>query len=337
METVARKPWRFSRKRRLLIWSRGLGERVQYLWRPRPSPAEALLLVGPGRSGTTWLSQILTACGATQLIFEPLNPVWSPEVARLTGWSREQYTPRLFYLPATAVAPEWHDYLQRLLTGRVRSAGTDYERTSYFPRRYLIKLIRANLMLGYIWHHFRPRLLYIERHPCATVVSRLKSGWQPDTADLLAQKQLVADHLAPWEDDIEREQSAVGAGAVVWAVESIVARRTLAAVPHYAVSYEALLVQPEQQVRQILAWAGLPAPNDLAERIAQPSRQSRREARYASTLERLAAWQKTLSTAEQQRILEWAHRLGNTRYGADVLPLELHDQGQIRNLSATID
>ena len=39
----------------------------------------AIFLAGSGRSGTTWLSNIIAAMSGTQEIFEPLHPLWNKE------------------------------------------------------------------------------------------------------------------------------------------------------------------------------------------------------------------------------------------------------------------
>lgn len=323
MNSGLSKSWSFSRKRRLLIWAGGLGERVQYAWRQRPRPSDAIVLAGPGRSGTTWLAQILTAGGDVQVIFEPLNPVWSDEVAALTGWGKERLAPRGHYLPADAEAPAWYDFLQRVLTGQVRSVGTDYERTSFFPRRYLVKLIRANLMLGYLARQFGPRLIYVQRHPCATISSRLQAGWRADVDALLQQEQLVEDYLRPWLAEMERVDDPIEAAAVVWAVENMVALRELTAVPHLTVTYEALVLKPELYARRILDWASLPVPPNLRAMIARPSRQASRTRHQLTPQERLGAWQQALSPGDQRHILRWSAHLGLAEYDENILPRSL--------------
>jgi hypothetical protein len=57
-----------------------LGERLQYCFRARPTSSEAILLAGSGRSGTTWVSDLLCRVTRTQRIFEPLRQAarWQP-------------------------------------------------------------------------------------------------------------------------------------------------------------------------------------------------------------------------------------------------------------------
>lgn len=304
--------------KRIMIGFGGLGEKVYFSLRSAPKPSSAILLVGSGRSGTTWLTNILTASPGIQQIFEPLNPVWIEQARKLTGWDRTPFYPRSFYLRAETDDPQWNAFLERVLRGQVRSFWTDYERTSYFPNRFLIKFIRANLMLGYIYDKFQPRMVYISRHPCATVYSRLALGWQADVADILRQEALVEDYLRPWVSQMERERTRVGAAAIWWAVENMVARQELATRPHIAVTHEELCLEPQQQTERLFAWLGIKMPAKLSAVIERPSRQSRQGVTYRSTMERLSYWKKQLHPDEQRCILDWANRLGVTQCNDDI-------------------
>lgn len=299
------------------------GERLKFALVGRPPPSHAILLAGSGRSGTTWLGELLSNLPGIQPIFEPLFPPWNEMVRRLTGWDcRDPYW-RLFYLPAEADHPAWAALWRRILTGRWRNYWTDYERTHFFPDRFLIKEVRAGLMLGFVWRCFQPRLIYLLRHPAAVVHSRLSAPipWQAHVQDILGQYRLVQDHLQGWEGEIEKETDLIGAHAVWWAVEARVALRQLESVPHYRLFYEDLLLQPRQTLAALIAWLGYDRlPPRLEARLARPSRMSNERLRYADALDRLSRWQRDLPAAAQRRILGWARRLGLEFYDETPLP-----------------
>ena len=295
-------------------------EQAYFTMRPCPHPSSTTLLAGSGRSGTTWLADMLTMGTRTQQIFEPLHPYWIPEVRKLAGWTKELHRMRLLYLRPDGVYPEWEALLTRVLSGRVRSWGwTDYQRTSYFPERYLIKMIRANLMLGYLYNTFHLPIIYIMRHPCAVTLSRLQTKSFCNVGDLLAQETLVEDHLRPWVGEIEGARDRLGALAVWWAVENRVAQRQLQSIPHLLLTYEDLILEPEREFNRAFAFLGLTRLAPYAEAIQTPSRTSR-GAVYASAVERLGHWQNKLSDEEQKRILSWAHRLGVDLYDQGLMP-----------------
>ena len=302
------------------------GERVRFAFVGPPDPSTTILLVGSGRSGTTWLADLICAIPGIQQIFEPLHPLWNVAVQRLVdwdiNWQEETSRFRGIYLRPHGHYPEWHELLERILTGQFRNYWTDYERTSFFPQRFLVKEIRFNLMLGYIYEHFRPRIVFMVRHPCAVVYSRLSLAWRADVRDILAQEALVEDHLRAWVKDIEKAKDPLDAHAIWWAVENLVASRHLAQRPRFALHYEHLVLNPEEVLRQVSSWLGLEARRSRVNASEKESRMSNPQVQYKSRLERLERWRHALSQEEQNRILGWVHRFGLEWYDSDILPVQ---------------
>jgi len=296
-----------------------LGERLQYCFRARPTPSEAILLAGSGRSGTTWVSDLLCRVPGTQRIFEPLRQAarWQPPGT----WP----SVRSPYLRPEGEYPGWHALLRDVLTGRCRSYWTDPSRTSFFPDRYLIKEIRANLMLGYIHDHFQPRIIHVLRHPCAVVASRTRLDWRVNLGDLLQQEELLEDELAGLAGDIERARSdSVASHAIWWAVESRVAGRQLRERPHFRAYYERLVSEPEASLRAMLKWLDLDGDGIDAEKIRRRSHTTwrggeRQEEQHSAAT--LSSWKRQLSQEEQRVVLDWAYRLGVEDYGEEALPV----------------
>lgn len=296
-----------------------LGERIQYLIRRRPGPSEAILVAGSGRSGTTWLADLLCRVPGTQKIFEPLR-----QAARWQTPGAESSV-RSPYLRPDGHYPAWHSLLEQVLTGRCRSYWTDSTRTSFFPRRYLIKEIRANLMLGFVHDHFRPGIVYLLRHPCAVVASRVRLRWRVNLGDLLRQEQLVEDHLSGLVGDIEQARSdPVASHAIWWAVENRVAAGQLANRRHCRAYYEQLVVTPEESLRAMLAGLGLEAGAVELDRVGRSSRTTwsgdgaRNRGHRADAI---GSWKTQLSGDEQRLVLDWAYRLGVEHYRDDPMPV----------------
>ena len=297
-------------------------ETAYFLVGRRPQASEAMLLVGSGRSGTTWITQILSQIPGTTQIFEPLNPRWVFDTHGFEGVTVKGPYPnvRPVYLRAEGHYPAWHNGINRMLEGRIRCHWTDRYRRNLFPKRYLIKSVRANMMLGYIYDHFKPNIIFIMRHPCAVVSSRLALQWHADVESLLMQEALVEDYLRPWLSEIEQVKNPLEAHAIWWAVENAVALNNLASRPHYAVTFEALCLRPYKEAHNIITWLNAEPPTSLTAGVEKPSSQSRADMEYASTLERLSSWKTALSDEDQRRILRWTHRLGVESYTMDILP-----------------
>ena len=309
---------------------RRLGERVVFAWQGEPDPSSAILLASSGRSGSTWLGDMLAATPGTQQIFEPLDPRNSARYRALMAWP-EGLTPSAFrrqYLRPHEEAPAWAAFWEEVLRGRVRTYLTDYTRTSFLPKRFLVKVIRANMMLGFVMDRFEPRMVFLMRHPAAVVNSmfyRVKAAWPADVRDLLKQEALVEDYLRPWVGELERVSDPLEALAVWWAVENRVALDQLATRGHYRMFYEWLALHPQEEMGRLLAWLGMPAdavPEALLFRFSRMTSVRQRTIQEADMMQRLAAWQRELSAREQEVVLRWAERLGVNAYGNDVLPRE---------------
>ena len=304
---------------RVYLESGLLGERLQYLVRDRPEPSEAIVVAGSARSGSTWLADLLCSVPGIQQIFEPLRelPRWLPVGAPAY--------PKTCYLRPEGRYPDWDHVLSGVLTGRSRTYWTDTARTSFFPRRYLIKEVRVSLMLGYLHDRFHPRIAYLSRHPCAIVASRIGLGWRLDLNNLLSQEELVEDHLSPWLARIERARSNPVATHAIWlAVENRVASQHLSTRPHSHAYYEHLLMEPEATLRAILSGLDLGTSRVPENRIKRNSRTTWRqrlakdpnETEYA-----LSNWKRRLSKEDQREVLDWAYRLEVTSYSDESLPV----------------
>lgn len=295
------------------------GERLRFALRGEPEASSAIVLAASGRSGTTWLADVLSRAARAQHVFEPLEPRSIPAVRALTGWGEEPRI-RAWYLRAEEASPQWLRFWEDVLRGRVRNYWTDYKRTALLPRRFLVKVIRANLMLGFVHESFAPVILHMVRHPCAVIASRLQGRWQADVRDLLCQDALVEDFLRPWLPEIEAERDALGAHAVWWAVENAVAVRQLVGRGHHRVFYEDLQLAPRRQMQQLLSALDLDAPSPAYASLVRPSRTTSYESLGTTAAQRLSRWRSLLGSKECRRILAWAKRFDLDWYDEDPLP-----------------
>lgn len=289
-----------------------IGEDINFSLVGRPDASTAIFLAGSGRSGTTWLSNLIISHGGIQTIFEPLSTQWNPIVCQLTSWKPEEPYTRSYYLKSGEDHPAWRSLWQQILTGSFRNFWTDYDRTSWLPRRFMVKEIRANLMLGFLYDNFHLPIIFIRRHPCAVIASRLslEPPWYANVKDLLSQEALVEDYLRPLLPYIEQENDVLGANAVWWAIENLVAQRELASRPHYFLTYEKLAAEPEEVASALFHWLGLGEISIRTRRLMdKPSRTSGKKNSNTSPRQQITGWKKILTDEDQARILKWARRV----------------------------
>lgn len=168
---------------------------------------EGRLILGSGRSGTTWVQDCLAVANGLRPVFEPLHPMDS-ELGRRYAYD---------VLAGDDQDEQLLDWFGRLSAGSLSSAWIDYRTPTWmvFPdsriyktkqpvRRWhrllrsyirnrkslghlirnndtIIKCIRGNLMASWMAKMAGFRVVLVVRHPCAAVESQLRSGsdWDP--------------------------------------------------------------------------------------------------------------------------------------------------------------
>jgi hypothetical protein len=222
-------------------------------------------LTGSGRSGTTWLAELLSLDPRTRVIFEPFNR----RVVKVPGVMGRPYLRR------GEAAPEWLNFISDLHGGTISGDWVDYltpDRAS--AHRVLIKEIRSTLLLAWLRQNFDLRVIYLLRHPCAVAESRARLGWTPELAEFLGQQDLMEDHLRPFEHVIAAARDPLQQHAVMWCVENLVARTEWTASEVLVVPYSRLASRPAETVNDVSKFLGWPSPPEPVH-TARPSRTTR--------------------------------------------------------------
>ena len=136
---------------------------------------QTVFLAGTGRSGTTWLEDLINFDGSYRVMFEPFH---TRRTDVLREWNYRQY------LRPTNLDEKFVHPATQILSGKVRSKWIDQFRCRPIVTRRLIKDIRANLILKWIKHNFPEiRIVLLLRHPCAVASSKLQQDWETHLED----------------------------------------------------------------------------------------------------------------------------------------------------------
>ena len=296
-----------------------------------------LIIAGSGRSGTTWVLDVLAESNKLLPIFEPLNPLAVKEARNFC--SR--------YIRSNALEPELENFMIKTFNGelnyswlKTRIAPTkmrpsftkifswDYNYTllalyKKFTTRYfnyvrkrsfrpIIKFIRANLMLEWLAENFDPRIIFIVRHPGAVVASKIAASktrggaeWDfygPYQQSVFYQykkdKDLRKDYLGKYSDILTEKLSPVGGHTLVWCIENILPIYNKQKRKYYAFYYEDILMNPEREFDRMVRILGLERKPDISI-IASPSQQASSEMRSCSFSEnQLTRWMKSFTRKE---------------------------------------
>ena len=146
-----------------------------------------LFLVGSGRSGSTWLSEILVEALHGRFIFEPFRRDQIP-LARNIRWGQ--------YIDPDTSDQALKNVVRQILEGRIRLQWTDIHNTHRLPRTRLVKEIRATNLLPWVVREFLDMpVVYLLRHPLAASWSAAELGWKSRLSEFLVQVPLIEGPL----------------------------------------------------------------------------------------------------------------------------------------------
>ena len=299
----------------------GMARRIQrrlrgQLFIDRAGSDTSRFLAGSPRSGTTWIAEMVTAGQNMRLVFEPFHP---EEVPSSRAFEHRQY------LRPNSCEQPYRQVAERIVSGSTRSSWSDRFNHTTLPRGRLIKEVRANLMLGWLHARFpRMPICLVIRHPAAVLASQKGIDWDfhAETARLLAQDQLMEDHLTPFVDLLRRAESEIEQSLLVWCVENYVPLQQLRRGDLHVVCYEHLVERPEDEFRKLMSFYQLPFNDELMSLVGRPSGVTAKGSAVVAGGDLLRSWQDKISPDERRRIVELLHLFGLDRlYGEDPMPL----------------
>ncbi len=173
-----------------------------------PSPTRTVLLAGVGRSGTTWIGDVLAHVLHARILFEP-------DLTDANG----------LLLKGQPIAGHWHERpsalwqttlfeahrqdVHHMLFGNLHGGWVNQDAKSGIYHRRLVKSVRSSLYVGHIartWPEMK--ILYLVRSPqpvIESMLAKISDGWHFDwSADdirhLLDHHPILANRIKPaWE------------------------------------------------------------------------------------------------------------------------------------------
>jgi hypothetical protein len=289
-------------------------------------PSRPIIVLGFGRSGTTWIADIISKVLGGLILFEPFHPQVCPLAAEVC------YATAL----ETAISQRLAAYLEAVLRGHHRQRWllrnhlfTPLEEVSQAYVDMIwdecpilgFKEIRATFLIDWLIERFEARIVFLLRHPCAVLASirrrprfwdefgweqhyrffreRVIEGW-PEAYTRLAPRLAL---LEPLRTDLEKQ-------AVMWAITADLAVWQLERHGLPVFRYEDFYDHPFAATRALMAYLGEPRPRIHPAHLFVPSMTTLRtvhglvnsESDYRIHGQRLF-WRDVLSREEEQTIM----------------------------------
>ena len=292
------------------------------------------LIAGYGRSGTTWVQDVMATANSLRTVFEPLHPDVIHDAEKYAHAFRTSgdedlelyeflqkyfcgdfhslwvdYRVRMdLILPSSSDLNSWRCYIRCLR--RIREAGIDYFR--YRGQRNIenriVKLVRANMMLSWLKTNFDARIVLLVRHPAAVVMSQLNSPqiWKPRSriARYRADPRLLDELDARTRRLIFENVDDLEAVTLSWCIENAISIRQAKEQDICVVYYEHLSQRGISEWRRIMTALELQIEpdNDL---ISRPSQQtSGDQASDRDLVSQYASWMNRIDEKTANRIQE---------------------------------
>jgi Sulfotransferase family len=309
--------------KRLTFWSRKFYRRAiqlvgsHFYLNPNPDACRSILVAGTARSGTTWLADLIASQFPSRILFEPFNP------DLVSDYSRFHY---FQYMRPGTENPDFYAFAQKVFTGEIRNRWIDRQNERIISKFRLVKEIRANLALKWLHDNFpEVPILFIIRHPCAVVLSRIELGWATDNdiGPFLSQPQLVEDYLGPYLDLICSAGNVEEKHAVIWSVSNIVPLKQFTSNEVKIVYYENLCTQLEIELPGIFEAIGYEYSGRLDSSRDRPSQTTRLASAVVTGTDKIEHWKKKLTHSQIDNILRVVQAFGlDHLYGESTLPFK---------------
>lgn len=286
------------------------------------SSKNTIVVVGSSRSGTTWLSEILSSPDGYKFLNEPLHLGLHPD-ARDVGFSWRPYIPR------NAEEPEARRYLERALTGRlsIRRAWHFKGKRNYVKawehlrnRKLIVKFCRAHRLLGWMDRQFSVAgIVSLVRHPCAVIASMLDhESWDDKNIEFDSYKNFarmggVPSYLRKKIDNvITHINTKADALAMLWAVDNALMLRTIMNTRNRStiVRYEDMIDRGREEVYQIIDDLKVDISKNRISGIKSPSAFSSEDLKTSEKNKQKKKWKNKLSKRKSNRIMEISKHFG---------------------------
>lgn len=283
---------------------------------PRCQNAQTLFVAGVSKNALAEATAQLNTDGRYRVLYEPFNEWYYPRLWALRYPS---------YLPISNKREDLAAVFDRIITGRVGRPeivrAVDNVGMTARAQKFLIRECRCNLWLGYLRAHYPGMpIIFMWRHPCASIASRLLLEWSPQLKRQLRSKDIISEHLQPFMHELTQAKEPLDQHAFMWAIHHYVPLRQFAKGDIHLAFYESLVTNASSASRLWEYSGQAPVQRDV---------NARRRSEQVSVLD---TWRRQLSGHQVRRIMDILRVFGLDKvYSEDTFPDERAAHGMLRS------
>lgn len=289
-------------------------------------PKDIIWVVGDGRSGTTWLSNLINSRKQYRYMFEPFHPIMLP-------WMNE--FKEFQYLRPDNTSKYFLDRGRVIFSGQLQHPRVNSHNMHKSRDGLLVKDIHGHLFLNWVDVQFpHVKKVLILRHPCAVALSKMrlkKWNWPQNPEIFFSQPELCQDYLSGFEQVAQKADGIFERYILTWAILHYVPLKQLTHRQIHLAFYEELCTNPERELSRLFSWLGEPTELDpeLAELLKTPSRTSRGHSAIIAGTDLINGWRKELTPEQINRAMDILAVFGLDRIYNDALSPNTEQAGKL--------
>ncbi len=273
---------------------------------------DVVWIIGDGRSGTTWLGDLINHQVRYRQLFEPFHPL---EIERM-----KFMTPYL-YMRSGKENQQLASAAHEIFTGKFMHERVDVANYAIHYNGLLVKDIFANLFAHWLRSLYPEiKIILLVRNPFSVAVSKYKRKdwlWITDPMVLLDQHHLHADYLEPFGSLIRKissESDYIVRQVLIWSILYYVPLRQFDPGTIHIAFYEDVFSSPEQEVQKIVDFIGQGTGSQTVRLnknvIKKPSRVAGKESTIIQRTSPLTSWKKSVTSSQVEKGMKILQEFG---------------------------
>jgi hypothetical protein len=265
-------------------------------------PYKPIVVFGVARSGTTWLSQIISAAGY-ELNFEPIGSMNFAEDYKI----KYEPIPPFYYLKKED-KNDYKPYMNIIMSAEIRDKFVlRPNRQNYIgSNKKVIKLIRANLMISWMQENYDFYGILIIRSPHATINSQIKCHMNEGVKNIeeFYPKDLLNKFNIKQRDIMKKVKNRKDILAVNWCIQNYIPLKSADRNNLVVVKYEDLVKNPNKVIKRLSKKVGFEFTKEVKDQLYKESFTTRKETKDIKNYDPTTAWKKNFTQKEIDSVIE---------------------------------